>query len=79
MVLSLDEMRTKNKDLKDELTQLNEQVTEVQDDSKGNLTEDSNQASESMKAVGEKLGSIDSEISHLEEPLDKILTCVGRM
>lgn len=41
--------------------------------------EERKQAEQGLQLVNDKLASIESEIIHLQEPLDKILTCVGRM
>lgn len=64
---------------KEELKTLIEQLTNVQFDVQNNLVEDRRQADEGLQLVNTKLASIESEILHLQEPLDKILTCVGRM
>lgn len=75
----LDRMRNLNRQKKDELKVLSEQLTTFQFNAQNNLVEDRKQADEGLQLVNTKLASIESEILHLQDPLDKILTCVGRM
>lgn len=75
----LEELYTKNTNLKQKLQTQTNLITEVQDDNKEDLTELHNKTEDENKELTTKLESIESEIIHLEEPLDKILTCVGRM
>jgi len=72
-------MKEMNLKKKEELLLLTEKLTEVQDDKKEDLRNEEKAVIKSCKTISEGLAKIESEIGHLEEPLDKILTCVGRM
>jgi len=75
----LNQLKDENEIKKKELHELTEKMTAVEDNSDGNYRNEILNVSDKFSEITNKLSGIDSEISHLEEPLDKIMTCVGRM
>jgi len=75
----LNQLKEENEIKKTELHELTEKMTAVEDNSDGNYRQDKINVTDKFNDITNKLNGIDSEIAHLEEPLDKIMTCVGRM
>lgn len=76
---ALEEMRRVNREKKDILNKLTEELTEVKNDNNQELDNEKNNVLQNMDSVNKDLNKIEGEIAHLEDPIDKILTCVGRM
>lgn len=72
-------MESQNQDKKQTLDQIKKDLEDIDNETDEDTKATVNLANEDLQDKYRMLEGLESEISHLEDPIDKVLTCVSRM